>query len=227
MEEDMDHRTSEVASAVIGHPAAGDASPFEIDLQAFCVDDEMNRLYLRTPFSHGEFTYATNGAYAVRVARRPGVVEAEVPKAADVLDKYFARLAKAQFEPADLSFPNETEDQHKEECASCDGRGLEHECPDCSCKCEDCDGSGEQTIAEKISISVFGNLFRLPFIRKIAALPSVEFAVIPNYGAEEPALFRFDGGVAALMPMRRKGDRHFEIPSRAKAKMEAPGSAPP
>lgn len=184
-----------------------------IDLQSFC-SDEIWRPTLRQPFSHGEFSYATNGIYAVRVARRAEVPEVEKPKIAETLDAFFARLDGASFKAIDIVAPANEEKTSQEECEDCDGRGKDHECPNCDCTCQTCDGTGTVTKTDHISVGAFGEIYRLPYLRKILAIPGVEIADLSrNYETPEPALFRFDGGVAALMVLRRAYGEHLECRS--------------
>jgi hypothetical protein len=188
-----------------------------LNLQRFCSEDDF-RESLRKPFSHGEYSYATNGVYAVRVPRREDVPEGDKPNLAEQLDRILAPLEGASFEAIDFTVPDLDEPSSTEECEDCDGRGLEHECPDCDCECTTCGGTGSVEKTESISVSALGGIFRLPYLRRILALPEVEVASLPrDYETPKPALFRFDGGVAALMLMRREYPRHvkWERPSVA------------
>jgi len=181
-----------------------------IDLQSFC-SDELFRPHLRKPFSHGQFSYATNGIFAVRVARLADIPEIDKPKVAETLDKLFEAATTATFRAIDITLPADQEQKSKEECEDCDGRGRVHEWPSCDCICDSCEGSGEVTKTDCISVAAFGQIYRLPYLRQVLQLPAVEIAELPrDYETSLPALFRFDGGLAALMVMRRAYERHLE-----------------
>jgi hypothetical protein len=179
-----------------------------IDLQSFCSDDDV-RVTLRRPFSYGKFTYATNGVFAVRIDRLDEVPEIQKPAMAEQLDKIMSPADGASFKPIDISLPGDIENTSEEECGDCDGRGKEHECPDCECECTSCDGSGRVSKADKISVSAFGDIYRLPYLRQVLGLPGIEIADLPR-SLSAPALFRFDGGIAALMLMRAEQRLHVQ-----------------
>lgn len=191
----------------------------EIDLQSFCGADDI-RKWLRAPFSGGEFTYATDGRIAVRVPRRsdaPELTDPKFAKAPEVLDKWFAGIAAAEFEStASIVLPDTIEKCEDVECDSCDARGYDHDCPECTCVCAECGGSGRVRDVEKISIEALGAIWRLPFLRKVLSIPGLEIASTPR-GDGRPALFRFDGGFAALMPLHR----HYETRAALVSSSEA------
>jgi hypothetical protein len=177
-----------------------------IDLKQFCSTDDL-RATLRRPFSHGAFSYATNGVIAVRVPRRPDIPEADKAKIPEQLDKILSPLDGAAFKAIDIRLPDDEEITTKEQCGDCTGSGHEHDCPDCTCECTACDGSGVVEETAKISVAAFGDIYRLPYLRQALALPGVEIADLPR-SLSEPALFRFEEGVAALMLMRAEHRLH-------------------
>jgi hypothetical protein len=199
---DMVHRTTEAASAPIGHPAGESVSL--LDLQQFCGADEC-RHYLMKPFSRDGFTYATNGHIMVRVVLRP-----EVPD----VDKKFNQegplkdLDGATFFRPSFELPPKPE---VGECPTCKGRGVAHECPDCECQCGTCDGSGESDGERLFSTSIGLKSFSLSYVRQVLSLPAVELATLPEAPDEKPLLFRFADGVGALMPMRGERANHVDI----------------
>jgi hypothetical protein len=196
----MDHRTSEDMSA-----ASGQASPPMLDLQRFC-GNQFGREYLHKPFSRNGFTYATNGHIMVRVALRP-----DVP---DVDKKFNQERPLEGIETATFyrpSFELPAMPTEVGECLSCDGSGHEHTCPHCTCRCESCGGSGEENPEKRRSATIGVKIFAMNYIRQMLSLPGIELAVMESEPDEKPLLFRFDGGVGALMPMRSKCVDHVDI----------------
>jgi hypothetical protein len=202
-EQDMDHRTTEAASASSGHPAV----PM-LDLQQFCGADEF-RPYLMKPFSRNGFTYAANGHIMVRVALR-----ADVPETTAKFDpeKPLKGIDQAKFFHPSFELPPAPTERG--ECVSCSGRGYEHDCPDCECICERCHGSGNMDIESRISASVGPTPFSLHYIRQMLSLPGIEIEELPVDKSEKPLFFRFEGGVGALMPLHKQHIEHIDIKLR-------------
>lgn len=176
-----------------------------LDLKPFCSTDE-TRPYLLKPFSRDGFTYATNGHIMVRVALRHDVPD---------VDKKFnqnAPLAGVDettfFRPSFELPPAPTQTG---ECTLCEGRGFDHDCPDCECVCEICKGEGNVDVEKNISTAVGPTLFALNYVRQILSLAGVEIATLPKKANEKPLLFRFDEGVGALMPLRGEKADHVDI----------------
>lgn len=104
-----------------------------IDLKPFCAKEDEARLSLQSPWSRGEYTYATNGHIMVRVARRDDVPENEKAPAGE---KIFDAAKSAGWLPVPAcELPPDIQ------CELCHGTG-EHEC---SCghlhECVDCKGA--------------------------------------------------------------------------------------
>ena len=173
-----------------------------IDLQQFCGADE-TRPYLMKPFSLGEFSYATNGHILVRVARLEGV---DPPAKTFNPEKPLEGIEAASFAAPYFKLPAEPEDT---ECEDCDGRGCEHECPECHCICRACAGTGSQAAEGDYSTTYEGVNFALRYVRKMLALPGIEIAKPRT--ADAPLLFRFEGGVGAVMPQRGESANHIEV----------------
>ena len=167
-----------------------------IDLTKFCAADDV-RTYLRTPFSYGNYTYATNDHIIVRVDRRPDAPEGNakhLPQSS--VEKALCLDRESVFRRLPiLAFPaSETT-----ECGHCHGSGHEHDCPDCECECEACDGSGG--VLPERSCSIEGINFDAKYIGWIMTLPNIEVETNPK--EKLPWKFRFDGDVGALMPLVR------------------------
>lgn len=174
-----------------------------IDLQQFCGKDE-TRPYLMKPFTFGDFSYATNGHIMVRVPKRAGV---EPPSKSFNPEKPLEGLEQASFAAPKFKLPPQPSGDT--ECEACDGRGYEHNCPDCECMCRACDGSGSAAVEGNYSTAYEGVNFALRYVRKMLALPSIEIAKPKDQDA--PLLFRFEGGVGAVMPMRGSATNHVEV----------------
>jgi hypothetical protein len=175
-----------------------------IDLKPFCSSDT-DRPNLHKPFSLGELTYATNGRIIVRVPRRADVPEIEHPPNAE---RVFPKPPATAFRPVGkVDLPPESID----DCKLCDARGTRHDCPDCSCECEDCDGKGTVSGDVETSLSIGGVPFGLQFVRLIVALPALEIAFPVKPGKDSPLEFRFTGGDGLIMPRSVTADTHLDI----------------
>jgi hypothetical protein len=158
-----------------------------IDLGQFCCPDECEPgRDLSVPFSLNGHTYATNGHICVRVPRRPDIPENKEAPNPENLEWDFSRM---KFGPL-------PEGPLREQCRMCDGRGYEHDCPDCRRECEHCDGIGEQLLPP---IRIGEARFKGVYISWIRELPGLE---IGKPKPVDPLPFRFDGGEGLLMPMR-------------------------
>lgn len=194
------------------------------DLQKFCSRDK-TRLNINTPWSVGEYTYATNGHVILRVPRLPDVPENVVaPKV--VIEGDPASLFPYA-EPPEW-FPFDAIDLPKPEtqpCATCDGKGKNFECPECDgsgeveysgrkaswtidCElchgggeldeCVDCFGTGKFTPPKPIPVG--GSHFNLEYLIWLKELPGCR--VGPDADPLKQAPFQFDGGDGLLMPMK-------------------------
>jgi hypothetical protein len=166
-----------------------------IDLKPFCGTQE-TRYYLLKPFSRGDFTYATDGHICVRVARRDDAPEQEIP---DVTSLSWAEREYTPLPAIDLPAVS------MEPCMSCYD-GSFHDCPDCQCKCEDCNGTGETDSDIKTSINLIGRPFALRYVRLIAALPNTAIAAVDD----KTIAFRFDGGEGLLKGLHKPKKNHIE-----------------
>lgn len=183
-----------------------------LDLQPFCSTDE-TRWYLLKPFSKGEFSYATNGHIEIRQPRRDDVQEMDEKAPKFDPSAPLAGIESAVFSRAEVQLPPAPEATGP--CKLCDGRGFEHSCPDCECVCEPCKGTGEMDPERFISTSIGGVFFTLSYVRQMFTLPGVEVSktsIMSDKPKESrPLLFRFNGGVGALMPRKNRLEDHIEI----------------
>ena len=125
------------------------------DLLIFCADDE--RPLLQTPWSVGEYTYATDGHGAVRVAKMEEASDfTNVPKYVEMAKKTDEYVGKAHLAEVSVDCPAKIVGN----CKRCDGTGRINECPECEGTgmagwvgeysgfeyehdCQMCDGSGK------------------------------------------------------------------------------------
>jgi len=194
-----------------------------MDLTSFCsLDREMPTF--SKPFSHGDFTYASDGRMIIRVPRIPEISSAKP----DAL-----KLEKLGF-PADgecvTEFPEyEALERHK--CPICKGYGKVEECPECdgegsvefdngyhmysadckSCggrgavsggneKCSNCNGTGRSYADGWAHVDIGDVRLSARLLDKIKDLPNVKLG--PVDGAERKMVaFSFDGGDGVLMGM--------------------------
>lgn len=207
-----------------------------IDLSKFCGDDA-DRENITSPWSAGDYTYATNGRILVRVLRRTDATREDGPDVRSV----YAKAGKAGVLVPLPSFdlpPSST-------CATCVGVGLivdcetcggggESECHACghSETCEDCGGGGcfpakeedddgrrcDACLGEGVeyarkSIKVAENLYiNVAYALWLRELPKLRIDLTPREeGDERPIHFTFDGGDGLLMPMRSSDMRAIII----------------
>lgn len=177
------------------------------DLQRFCSKEEW-RHFLQKPFSRNQFTFATNGHILVRVPRLDDVPE--VPEAPDVEKILPKNFHEVKIRPM-VSGTLPKVQIKVEQCDVCDGIGHEHKCPDCSCDCESCEGTGEIRISsdDKASVSIGDAVFSLSYIRELQLLPDVHVPENPH--KTNPMPFKFNGGIGIIAPMSRKQRNHLDI----------------
>jgi hypothetical protein len=123
----------------------------------------------------------------VRVPRRPDIPGNEqAPNAEEKLSWDFSRVTFSPL-PANLL---------PEKCWRCEGRGHKHDCPDCRCTCEYCDGTGKLSPP---TVRIGRVPFAALYVDLIQKLPGTEIGK-PKH-APKPLPFRFEGGEGLLMPM--------------------------
>lgn len=198
----MDQGTTDTASVSNDHPAA-------VDLQQFCSTDDL-RPYLMKPFRFKGFTWATNGHILVRVRedKRYEPLAGKIDPAGPLkgFDKVtmWARVA--------VALPPQIEVQ---QCVACKGSGADHSADACSGDvCWTCDGAGFSDGERSTSVTLAHVPFALNYVRQMLALPNVEIAPTSVSNADHdyrPLYFRFNGGIGALMPLRKNYDTHIDI----------------
>lgn len=170
-------------------------------LRSFCTGNERRPITCR-PWSVGEYSYATDGTIIVRVRRLDDVPPPDDPKiekTAARIDEWIGKLASAALAPVPRV---EIPAGKSWRCDKCDGRGTEHDCPDCLCECDDCDGSG--SCHQPVMVAWRGTHICRSKWRLIAALPDSKIAASPPLPPiYDHVAFAFDGGVGIVMPMRR------------------------
>jgi hypothetical protein len=164
-----------------------------IDLKQFCSTEE-SRPYLHNPFSRGEYTFATNGHVLVRVPRLEGIAEQEKPAAEKTFSDSYRDGPRGSL-IADISLP----EKKQTECETCDGRGTEHDCPDCNCRCDLCEGKGVIDVTTRLYVQIGETYFDGKYISQLMKLPGMRFEAQP--APKRPASFTFDGGDGVLMPV--------------------------
>lgn len=161
-----------------------------VDLQPFCSTDPV-RGHIVEPFSHGEWSYATDGHIMVRVLRRADVPERKAAPG-DEAERIFANLGERLF----LSTTLKIAKPRLVRCWLCEGYGLD---------CPECNGTG--CIPTRRSTELLGAIFDARYVRMIANLPDLHLpATAPALG---PLAFRFDSGEGALMSMRRHAEQRL------------------
>lgn len=173
-----------------------------IDLMPFCSRDDA-RPYIERPYSRGEWTYATDGRILVRVPRIDDVPDND--KAPDAQKLFDQNTGGEHIKLPAFEIPKPGP---AEECDECEGRGVDHECPDCKCTCSECHGTGEPVRGKRTSVGIDHVTFAGRYMLLLQALPNVELTLPP--GPDVPSHFRFDGGEGLLMQMRGTMSEHIK-----------------
>ena len=161
-----------------------------IDLLPFCGKDSYGP-YIATPFTRHGFTWATNGHIAVRVPLRPDVDERDD---APHIEKVWSDAKSPLKEVIPFKLP----ERMMADCDICDGRGHMHECPDCSCKCEECHGSGMVEIINSVSV---GKVFiQSRYAALMMSLPALRVEMAADKC--DRVHFDFEGGCGLVIIFR-------------------------
>jgi hypothetical protein len=193
-------------------------------LELFCAGIDEGRNILCNPFNQGEYTYATNGHFAIRFPKIEGY---DVEGAPDI-EKVWPKAIPTEEQWVDIP------DIENIECECCDGKGIGYICPDCEgrsrilftseygyeysvecrmcngtgnikAKCKDCMGTGRASTVDNVNIK--GTLFDANLLIVLKLLPCVKIApeAVKKYTAVP---FKFDGGEGLIMPKRGYDNEH-------------------
>lgn len=193
-----------------------------MNLQDFCAKDEQRQHELNDPFSHGKYSFASDGHMLIRV---PLLLEVTKGLPGFMESKF------TEFATGDCLTPIPEYKQEKKKCSICRGSGKAEECPECKglgevnfendyndyefeCQtchghgevsggkntCEECEGTGQVYVNRWASINIGNKLLGLRLLDKIKDLPGV---MLGDCSADDkaPVYFKFDGGDGLLMPM--------------------------
>lgn len=179
------------------------------------------------PFPHAGRAYATNRHICIELQDADPTLRTIARKfdaIANLLETHEAIFQTAEFKPLEaipekISCPFCDGSGTALECRNCEGDGyIRHEydpCENCNgtgetqnekdeyplglIPCWFCNGSGEERQATDIGLGSFD----ARYLRLIASLPNARFTPNPINPEAGVALFIFDGGRGALMPMRQ------------------------
>ncbi len=175
-----------------------------LDLKKFCSKDRF-RDAITEPFSRGEWSYATNGHLLIRVPRRDDIAEIEN---SPQVERLWPKEAPNYRVPSTLILPPPKE----EDCRTCNGRGTQHDCPDCGCNCEDCGGTGHISTDRNVGIMVGKTPIAMQYARVLLSLPGIEIDDISIPAAHAFVMqFRFDGGDGILAILRDARARGWTV----------------
>ena len=175
--------------------------------------------YMEEPFNCGGFTYATDGAIAIRTNRIEGLVEIDRPAVHGLV--WPDSSSDFKFTIPDIA-PSEVS-----ECQECMGRGYSYKCPFCDGKgnlecdlgythpCEKCMGESKDKRFKEKCFDCFatGYIAKANYIKIGEALVSdlylIKMAKLTNIkirttGEFTPLEFVFDGGVGLLAPVKEQ-----------------------
>ena len=197
-----------------------------IDLTKFC---KPNHKHFGKPWSINNYTYATDGAILIRIPREGDdgkQDESRHPNAGAVLDEAKSIQRHEWVTPPQPEARQEDCSMCDGEgyvywCREC--RGSDDDCPSCDgdgvltktmwgltfgkrskipdeykVQCPECCGAGTEMVFNNVNID--GIVYGGKYIALINQLPGVQFSA--PYDETQPALFKFNGGDGALMPIR-------------------------
>lgn len=166
-----------------------------VDLQQFCPKWAWSP-WMEKPFSRAGYTWATDGKLMVRVPLRDDVPEH--PQAAHVERVWTEQWAETWRQPLRRALPA----AEMLSCDVCHGRGVQHECPACTCTCPTCAGEGALEIMRAVTVGA--RAIPLHHARIIIGLDWIE--VSPPAVSDHLMMFRFEGGEGILSFLEHNHD---------------------
>lgn len=160
-----------------------------INLKPFCNTNNEDMFQAKTslPFHQGGWTYATDRRIILRLPQRRDIKEvSDKPPDLNKSKLPWIHDNVSQWIP----LPTEIPPLLKEKCY-CGGDYKE---------CLDCNGSGEEEKPEAVPVG--GKLISNKYLLLIKTLPNPMLAPDATKNLEA-CLFKFDGGVGLIMPMRK------------------------
>jgi len=166
------------------------------NISKFCSKNP-TRFSINSPYSFGEYTYATDGYIIIRLPKIDDIKEN--PEAPDPSKIFFGRGSEKTI-PIDFEIPFVRTEIEKCFC-------VHDECSTCSCteNCENCDGKGSVTYKVGKPVKIKDACFNPYYFTLIKELPEVTIQETP-LSSEAPLYFLFKGGDGLLMPIRNTGD---------------------
>jgi hypothetical protein len=176
-------------------------------IESFCSDEKK---YLSTPYNIGDYTYATDGLVAIRVARNKKYDKETGPKSIEkilpskIIDE--CNIWTDRYSVGDsIPIP----------CTDCHGKGIiialsnsgiryEIECKLCHGKKEKHTALKMKSVRAKDSdetteLLCFGNILIAPkLFSRVAKLPKLEISTDNQNEIWKPMCFRFDGGIGII-----------------------------
>ena len=169
-----------------------------IDLKLFCEKNEAD--ILSTPWSAGEFSYATNRKIVIRVPRDQNIPlsDSHVQDADKTIDTFMRKIPENGMNVLpEFEVTTHLCDLYKSD--QCDGDGLMCDVGGGDirfCKVL-CDYQGK--IQDDTMVLIGASVFAAPLLALIKSLPGLK---IGTFGGEEPAAFTFNGGVGLIASMK-------------------------
>lgn len=180
-------------------------------LQKFCATEHF-REALKTPFSRGEYTYATNGFVLVRVPRIAEVAEnSEAPNTdSPNVAVYFSETEGSWADMPDLVVEMMRVPILDKKCPECDGAGtveLENDFNEYEAECRTCDGKGwigdgrTKEVPKEHFIRFMERTYQTAGLLLIQSLPGVQVRGLEGRECRH-LQFRFDGGDGVVLGRR-------------------------
>lgn len=200
----------------------------EFNIHRFCADHSDHREFLHRPFNNGDYTYASNGHFAIRVPIRSQYGPAR-EHIVQTMESAFGAIENREFlaVPA-FDWPEKpscvdcegTGKAIKSTCTECNGEGTVSFSNDCNSyhnECITCDGEGQvkpdgdetcdsccgkgKTYGDRFPFDLpdIGVRVNLIYLDRFLKLPGVQVSGNPE---SHQMCFRFDGGYGVLMSCR-------------------------